>query len=251
MVNVWASWCGPCRFEFPTLQKLSAKYGKKVAFLGVNSHDSDDAAKTFLDEVPVPYPSYTDADQSIKTSLGARGFPDTAFYNSAGELVLLKQGQYPDEKALAGRYRTLRAGRRMRKRIIGSWTPSPSSPSSPSPCSSPSCCCRPAGCSPCSAPSAWSPRGVVALESNSSTGEWIGPALIALGLLSLVTFYFVTRKVIAAHRDEHVRTGTEEMVGSTAEVRNTLDPEGQVWSGGTLWSRAARRRRRRPGATRG
>jgi membrane-bound serine protease (ClpP class) len=78
--------------------------------------------------------------------------------------------------------------------------------------------------------------GVVALESNSSTGEWIGPALVALGLLSLVTFYFVTRKVIAAHRDEDVRTGIEEMVGSTAEVRNTLDPEGQVWSGGTLWS---------------
>ena len=77
--------------------------------------------------------------------------------------------------------------------------------------------------------------GVVALESNSSTGEWIGPALIALGLLSLVTFYFVTRKVVAAHRDEDVRTGTEEMIGSTAEVRNTLDPEGQVWSGGTLW----------------
>jgi membrane-bound serine protease (ClpP class) len=78
--------------------------------------------------------------------------------------------------------------------------------------------------------------GVVALESNSSTGDWIGPALVALGLLSLVTFYFVTRKVVAAHRDEDVRTGIEEMVGSTAEVRNTLDPEGRVWSGGTLWS---------------
>ena len=78
--------------------------------------------------------------------------------------------------------------------------------------------------------------GVVALESNSSTGDWIGPALVALGLLSLVTFYFVTRKVVAAHRDKDVRTGIEEMVGSTAEVRNTLDPEGQVWSGGTMWS---------------
>jgi cytochrome c biogenesis protein CcmG/thiol:disulfide interchange protein DsbE len=100
VVNVWASWCGPCRFEFPSLQRLSAKFGKRVAFLGVNSLDSDDAAKTFLSEVPVPYPSYTDADQSIKTSLGARGFPDTAFYNRSGELVLLKQGQYPDEKAL-------------------------------------------------------------------------------------------------------------------------------------------------------
>ena len=56
VVNVWASWCGPCRFEFPTLQKLSAKYGKRVAFLGVNSEDSDDAAKTFLAEAPGPLP---------------------------------------------------------------------------------------------------------------------------------------------------------------------------------------------------
>jgi membrane-bound ClpP family serine protease len=78
--------------------------------------------------------------------------------------------------------------------------------------------------------------GVVALDSNSSTGDWAGPALVALGVLSLITFYFVTRKVVAAHRDEDVRTGTEEMIGSTVEVRNTLAPEGQVWSGGTLWS---------------
>jgi membrane-bound ClpP family serine protease len=78
--------------------------------------------------------------------------------------------------------------------------------------------------------------GVVALDSNSSTGDWAGPALITAGVLAAISFYFVTRKVLAAHQDEDVRTGTEEMVGSTAEVRNTLDPEGQVWSGGTLWS---------------
>jgi membrane-bound serine protease (ClpP class) len=60
--------------------------------------------------------------------------------------------------------------------------------------------------------------------------------LIALGLLSGVTFYFVSRKVIVAHRNEEVRTGTEEMIGSTAEARTSIDPEGRVWLGGTLWS---------------
>jgi cytochrome c biogenesis protein CcmG, thiol:disulfide interchange protein DsbE len=95
VVNVWASWCGPCRFEFPTLQKLSARYGKRIAFLGVNSEDSDDAARTFLSEAPVPYPSYTDHDQAIKRSLGADvGLPDTAFYDRRGNLVYLKQGPY-------------------------------------------------------------------------------------------------------------------------------------------------------------
>ena len=100
VVNVWASWCGPCREEFPVLQKLSAKYGKRVAFLGVNSEDAEDAAATYLREEPVPYPSYSDPDKEIFDSLGGRGFPDTAFYDSSGELVFLKQGPYGDEAEL-------------------------------------------------------------------------------------------------------------------------------------------------------
>lgn len=101
VVNVWASWCGPCRFEFPTLQKLSARYGKRVAFLGVDSQDSDDAAKTFLAEAPVPYPSYTDGDEGIAEAIGAgRGLPSTAFYDRRGELCFLKQGPYSEHTEL-------------------------------------------------------------------------------------------------------------------------------------------------------
>jgi thiol-disulfide isomerase/thioredoxin len=94
VANVWASWCGPCREEFPVLQSLAARYGKRVAFLGVNSQDSDDAAATFLEEAPVPYPSYTDPHKDISDSIGALGFPDTAFYDSRGKLVHLKIGAY-------------------------------------------------------------------------------------------------------------------------------------------------------------
>jgi thiol-disulfide isomerase/thioredoxin len=100
VVNVWASWCGPCRFEFPVLQKLSAQYGKRVAFLGVNTEDSDDAAATFLREEPVPYPSYTDPDKDIFDSLDAVGLPDTAFYDETGQLVYLKQGPYSENSEL-------------------------------------------------------------------------------------------------------------------------------------------------------
>jgi len=100
VVNVWASWCVPCRQEFPVLQKLSARYGKKIAFLGVNSDDSDDAATTFLREEPVPYPSYTDPHKEIVDSVGGVSFPDTAFYDSSGELAYLKQGPYRDESEL-------------------------------------------------------------------------------------------------------------------------------------------------------
>lgn len=77
--------------------------------------------------------------------------------------------------------------------------------------------------------------GVLALESSSGAADFVGPALIVLGVLSLVAFYFVTRKVIAAHRDQPVRTGSEELIGSTAEARSNLDPDGQVWAKGTIW----------------
>jgi thiol-disulfide isomerase/thioredoxin len=100
LANAWASWCGGCRFEFPSLQKLSARYGKRIAFLGIDSEDSDDFAEDFLREEPVPYPSYKDGDREIADSLGGRGLPRTAFYDRAGQLCALKIGAYYDEEAL-------------------------------------------------------------------------------------------------------------------------------------------------------
>lgn len=76
--------------------------------------------------------------------------------------------------------------------------------------------------------------GVLALESDSGAADYVGPALIALGILSLIAFYFITRKVVEAH-EEPTRTGSEELVGALAEARTTLDPEGQVWIEGALW----------------
>jgi cytochrome c biogenesis protein CcmG, thiol:disulfide interchange protein DsbE len=103
VVNIWASWCGPCRFEFPHLQQAAAHYGKRVAFLGVDKQDSDDAAATFLAEAPVPYPSYTDPDEEIAASIdgdATRGLPTTAFYDREGNLAYLKLGPYTDQAEL-------------------------------------------------------------------------------------------------------------------------------------------------------
>ena len=102
MVNKWASWCGPCREEFPWFQRLSARYGKQVAFLGVDSQDSDDAAGTFLGEFPLPYPSYSDPEQAIGRRLeAARGLPDTSFFDTGGNLVFTRQGGYASQADLA------------------------------------------------------------------------------------------------------------------------------------------------------
>lgn len=78
--------------------------------------------------------------------------------------------------------------------------------------------------------------GVIALGSDSETADWVGGALIALGVVSAIAFYAITRKVIAAHRQPHVRTGTEELVGSVGEARSGLDPDGQVFLAGSIWA---------------
>ena len=102
VVNKWASWCGPCRLEFPFFQSLAAKRGNRIAFLGVVSEDSEDAARTFLGQLPLPYPSYLDPDSQIAAVIkAARAFPATAFYDRGGELVYTRQGGYQTEADLA------------------------------------------------------------------------------------------------------------------------------------------------------
>jgi cytochrome c biogenesis protein CcmG, thiol:disulfide interchange protein DsbE len=100
VANVWASWCGPCRYEFPMFQQASAKFGKQVAFLGVDSEDSEKEAENWLANNPVPYPSYYDPDFEVARSYKATGPPDTAFYNAKGELVHVKLGQYAHDSEL-------------------------------------------------------------------------------------------------------------------------------------------------------
>lgn len=77
--------------------------------------------------------------------------------------------------------------------------------------------------------------GVIALDSDSSSADAAGAALITLGVLSAFTFFFVARKVIEAHRGRRARTGSEELIGAVAQARSRIDPDGQAWLEGTLW----------------
>jgi len=102
VVNKWGSWCGPCRAEFPALQRQSVAHGRRVGFLGVDGQDNDDNARAFLKKFPVAYPSYVDGDLSIAKSFGAvQGFPSTVYYDRRGKIAYIKQGSYPSEAALA------------------------------------------------------------------------------------------------------------------------------------------------------
>jgi cytochrome c biogenesis protein CcmG, thiol:disulfide interchange protein DsbE len=100
VVNVWGSWCGPCRVELPIIQRASLDWGKRVAFLGVDTSDNRHDAGKLLDEIPVTYPSYEDPNGKIFTRYGLRGAPSTVYYDAAGKQTYLHQGQYLDRAQL-------------------------------------------------------------------------------------------------------------------------------------------------------
>jgi cytochrome c biogenesis protein CcmG/thiol:disulfide interchange protein DsbE len=111
VVNDWASWCEPCRQEIPLFGRAAARYGKRVAFLGVDAQDDPAAARTFLRERPLPYPSFDDPDGKIAVSQGPiNGYPRTAFYDSRGRVVDLKQGPYTSEAELSADIRRFAGG---------------------------------------------------------------------------------------------------------------------------------------------
>lgn len=111
VVNDWASWCEPCREEIPLFGRAAARFGRRTAFLGVDAEDSPAAARTFLRERPLPYPSFDDPDRAISQSQGpVVGYPRTAFYDAAGRLVHLKQGPYSSEGELAADIRRYGSG---------------------------------------------------------------------------------------------------------------------------------------------
>jgi thiol-disulfide isomerase/thioredoxin len=101
VVNMWASWCDPCRRELPLFQRQALKHGARVAFLGVDVTDDRDNAVKLLDRIPLPYPSFADPRSNIATGrFRARVFPTTAFYDARGR-VTLHQGEFPNEAQLA------------------------------------------------------------------------------------------------------------------------------------------------------
>lgn len=95
VINKWASWCGPCRSEFPIFQQAAAARGTDVAFVGVNAADARPSAEEFLAERPLPYPSFEDPDESIAQDLKVSTyFPMTLFVDEKGRTAYIKAGEY-------------------------------------------------------------------------------------------------------------------------------------------------------------
>jgi cytochrome c biogenesis protein CcmG/thiol:disulfide interchange protein DsbE len=102
VINKWASWCGPCRAEFPAFQQVATERGKEIAFLGVNAHDIEKDAREFLIEYPIPFPSYLDPDEKIAREIKApANYPITVFVDANGKTAFIHQGGYTSADELA------------------------------------------------------------------------------------------------------------------------------------------------------
>jgi thiol-disulfide isomerase/thioredoxin len=94
VVNVWASWCGPCRAEAPTLAALANKY-KGVVFVGVLTRDSEVAARAFQERFQIPYPTIVDDSVLLgfRETLTANAIPSTILMDPKGRVAARISGQ--------------------------------------------------------------------------------------------------------------------------------------------------------------
>ena len=93
VVNVWASWCVPCRREMPVFEAAYQRYRDRVAFVGVNHQDSRRLALELVDETGVSYPSAYDPDGTVARSFGLFGMPTTLMVSPGGQLRLRRTGE--------------------------------------------------------------------------------------------------------------------------------------------------------------
>jgi len=92
VVNVWASWCGPCVTEAPMLAQVSRAFEGRVEFIGVDVLDQRGAAEEFVRRLHSTFPSVFDPTAAIRNSLGFVGQPVTVVYDSSGRRVFVSAG---------------------------------------------------------------------------------------------------------------------------------------------------------------
>ena len=100
VVNVWASWCLPCRSEAPLLNEAFLTYEGEIEFIGIDVQDTQAGAKEFLAEFELDFDHFFDRSRDVPNSFGGIGTPITMFFAPNGELVTIHNGVV-DDRTLA------------------------------------------------------------------------------------------------------------------------------------------------------
>lgn len=101
LVNVWASWCGPCKEESPALDRFEEANQDRITVVGIDTKDLNGDALAFLREFSIEYPQFRDAsgdytDGELKTT----GVPESFLIDPEGNLVAHYPGPFKDEAAI-------------------------------------------------------------------------------------------------------------------------------------------------------
>jgi len=92
IINVWASWCGPCRAEMASLERLSRRYGKKFNVIGISTDDYAEPPSTYLLKAKITFDNYQDQKLLWENMLGANAIPLTVLVDEQGRVLQKVRG---------------------------------------------------------------------------------------------------------------------------------------------------------------
>ncbi|MBQ7568510.1 TlpA family protein disulfide reductase [bacterium] len=104
IIDVWASWCGPCRNQIPILHELKKKYGNKLEIIGISVDSSEADHKKAIKQLNISYPSCLSANKTNAAFLEAmqkatgqtiRGIPHLVIVDGMGHIVYARSGMHP------------------------------------------------------------------------------------------------------------------------------------------------------------
>ncbi|MGY1797567.1 TlpA family protein disulfide reductase [Blastococcus sp. SYSU D00868] len=101
VVNLWASWCGPCREELPLMQGLADRAGDRLGVVGVISRDGAPQAESFAEEAEASFPAAFDGDGDLMAELGLGALPYTYFLDADGGVAFVQVGPVDSVDELA------------------------------------------------------------------------------------------------------------------------------------------------------
>jgi cytochrome c biogenesis protein CcmG, thiol:disulfide interchange protein DsbE len=102
VVNLWGSWCAPCREELPLMQELADGGVDRIRVLGVISRDGEPQAESFADDAGITFPSAFDGDGELMAELGLNALPYTFFLAADGTLAHSELGPIDSVAELKG-----------------------------------------------------------------------------------------------------------------------------------------------------
>ncbi len=93
IINVWASWCSPCRAEMGSLNRLAQRYsGKQFNIIGISTDDDANAAAVFLGRANILFDNYHDRHLQLESMLGANTIPLTVLVDARGRVIQRVRG---------------------------------------------------------------------------------------------------------------------------------------------------------------